>query len=301
MNPDSWTISRLLEVTVEYLKKKDVENPRLSAEILLAHQLHVNRLRLYLDYDQPLNEAEIAGYRSLIRRRLKREPIQYITGIQEFWSLELEVNRHVLIPRPESELLVEQAISLCNGLEGSPQIPNPGILDLGTGSGALAISLAGELKKACIWASDISSEALDQALLNAKKHGVEDRVRFILGNLWEPFNHGELTFDIVVSNPPYIASEEYETLPPEIRDHEPKVALDGREGGMFFIERIIERAPDYLHPGGWIILEMDPRQIGRAIRLIDECRCYGERKCIRDYGHHERVVVAQRVPGKIGL
>ena len=301
MNPDSWTISRLLEVTVEYLKKKDIENPRLSAEILLAHQLHVNRLRLYLDYDQPLNEAEIAGYRSLIRRRLKKEPIQYITGIQEFWSLELEVNRHVLIPRPESELLVEQAVSLCNGLEGSPQITNPGILDLGTGSGALAISLAGELKKACIWASDISSEALDQALLNAKKHGVEDRVRFILGNLWEPFNHGELTFDIVVSNPPYIASEDYETLPPEIRDHEPKVALDGREGGMFFIERIIERAPDYLHPGGWIILEMDPRQIGRAIRLIDECRCYGERKCIRDYGHHERVVVAQRVPGKIGL
>jgi release factor glutamine methyltransferase len=293
MNQKTWTIKTLLETTTDYLNKKAIESPRLTAEILLAHQLEIDRVKLYLDFDRPLNDREVSGYRSLIRRRLNREPIQYITGVQEFWSMEFTVNPKVLIPRPESELLVEQVISLYK-----EQKPADGqsirVLDLGTGSGVLAIALARELEDACIWASDISQEAIDRAILNARRHGVEDRIQFVVGDLLQPFMDLEFTFDVIVSNPPYIASEEFDILPPEIRDHEPRVALDGRKEGMFFIEKIIREGSNKLNPGGWLLLEMDSGQITKALNLIEKADAYGEKKCIRDYGHHYRVVMAQK-------
>lgn len=294
MNPKSWAIKELLEVTTDYLRKKEIDNPRLSAEILLAHQLNINRVKLYLAFDQPLNDSEIAGYRSLIRRRLKREPIQYITGIQEFWSMEFLVGPQVLIPRPESELLVEQVISLYRKEKRLSGIPNPRILDLGTGSGALAISLAREIEEAYIWASEISEEALNQARFNSRRLGMEDRIQFILGDMFQPFKDQGLTFDIIISNPPYIASEDFDFLPSEIRDYEPRLALDGHEGGMFFFEKIIREGADYLNPGGWMLLEMDPGQIKKALKLIEEGNKYGEKKCIRDYSNHYRAVMAQK-------
>jgi release factor glutamine methyltransferase len=293
MGPKSWTIKKLLKVTADYLKKKEIDSPRLSAEILLAHQLKTTRVELYLHFDQPLNDDEIAGYRSLIRRRLGREPIQYITGSQEFWSMDFIVGPQVLIPRPESEILVEQVVSLYKE-KRMPGNRSPRILDLGTGCGPLAISLARELEEASLWASDISEEALDFARLNAKRHGVENRVEFMLGDLWQPFVNLGLTFDAILSNPPYIVPEVLVSLSPEVRDHEPRLALDGRDEGMYYIEKIIKDGAGYLNPDGWILLEMDPEQTPKALGLIEESGRYGGKKRVKDYGHHYRAVMAQK-------
>jgi release factor glutamine methyltransferase len=293
MHRKSWTIKELLLVTSDFLKKKGIDSPRLTSEILLAHQLNIDRVTLYLNYDQPLNERELSGYRALIKRRLKREPLQYITGTQEFWSLEFVVNPHALIPRPETELLVELAIERLKAL---PELENhlPNIVDLGTGCGAIAISLAKEIGKTKIWATDISSDALKLARLNAKKHGVADNITFLLGNLWEPLMDLGVTFDIVLSNPPYIAPEEFDNLSPEVRDYEPRLALDGREEGMHFIEKIISEAPAFMNPGGWIMLEMAPGQTEKALRLIGKIKGYSEKSRIKDYSHLYRVVMAQK-------
>lgn len=293
MSPKTWTIKNLLKVTTGYLQEKQIENPRMTAEVLLAHQLNIDRVTLYINFDQPLNESEISGYRSLIKRRIQREPLQYITGVQEFWSLDFIVNPQVLIPRPESELLVELAINQLkppNAFENHP----PKILDLGTGCGALAISLAKEVQEAKIWATDISSGALKLANLNAKKHGVADRIKFKHGDLWNPLINQEITFDIIISNPPYIACEEYNDLPPEIRDYEPRSALDGKGDGMYYIEKILKGGLHFLNTGGLILLEMAPDQTNEALSLIGQIKGYGESSRIKDYSHRYRVVMAQR-------
>ena len=291
MAPKTWTVIELITVTSDYLKNKEIDSPRLTAEILLAHQLKITRIKLYLNYDQPLDDKEISGYRSLIRRRVNREPFQHITGTQEFWSMDFTVGPQVLIPRSESELLVEQVTSLVKGNELRIK-GGTNILDLGTG--VLSVSLARELEDAILWASDISEEALEIARLNAKNHGVDERIHFRLGDLWEPFVGQGLTFDIIVTNPPYIASEAFDTLSPEVRDHEPRVALDGGEGGMLYIERIIRDGTEYLKPGGWLLIEMDPGQTTEALSLMDENGQYGEKRQIRDYAHQYRVVVAKK-------
>jgi release factor glutamine methyltransferase len=293
MVPDRWTIKELLNVTTEYLKNKGIDSPRLTAEILLAHQLHRTRVKLYLNFDQPLSDREISGYRDLIRRRVDPEPLQYITGIQEFWSMNFVVGPQVLVPRPESELLVEQTLSIFKG-QNPAGAGHPRILDLGTGSGALAVSIARELEGAALWASDISEDALVIARLNARNHGVAERIEFRVGDLWEPFMEEDLMFDGIVSNPPYITSEAFDTLPPEVRDYEPRVALDGGERGMLYIEKIIRTGPDYLNPGGWLLLEMDPEQTPKALSLIDETGRYGSKRQVKDYSNRYRVVAAQK-------
>jgi release factor glutamine methyltransferase len=294
VSPKRWTIKELLEVTTGYLGKKQIESPRLSAEILLAHQLNVDRVKLYLRFDQPLHDKEVAGYRSLIKRRLTREPLQYITGVQEFWSLDFTVGPSVMVPRPETELLVEHALALCHGnrwVEGSCAK----ILDLGTGCGALAIAIAREVEEVAVWASDISPEALDIARGNAKRHGVAERIEFVLSDLWQGLSNQELTFDIIVSNPPYIRSEAIDSLPPEVRDYEPRQALDGGEEGMDYIRNIIQGAPKHLNPGGWILVEMDPEQTTKAFGLIEANSSYGEKVRLRDYSNYHRVVMAQKI------
>jgi release factor glutamine methyltransferase len=293
MGPNNWTIKDLLRVSTEYLKNKHFPSPRLDAELLLAHQLKLDRVSLYLRYDQPLKESEVSGFRSLIRRRLKHEPLQYITGVQEFWSLDFMVNPYVLIPRPESEVLVEEAIALIRGAFLPPNT-GPKILDLGCGSGALAVSLAKELSDVKIWVTDISEEALGVARQNADRHEVLERIQFRRGNLWQALTEEEGLFDIIVSNPPYVAIEEYDDLPPEVRDYEPRHALDGREKGLFYIEKIIREGPDYLEPGGWIILEMSPSQIEWAFGLFEQIGIYSALKRIKDYSHSYRVLAAQK-------
>ena len=286
-----WTIQELLKVSADYLRQKGVDNPRLGAEVLLARHLKVDRVRLYLEFEKPLQEEELAGYRSLIRRRAAREPLQYITGTQGFWSTELVVRPGVLIPRPETELLVEQTLEIVR--RDDSETVAPCILDLGTGSGALIVALGREIENARLFASDISPEALTVARENATRLGLSQRVEFLHGDLLEPVKEKGLRFHLIVTNPPYVASEEMATLMPEVR-HEPVLALDGGPGGMAYLERIIREAPDCLEPGGWLLIEMDPRQVAAALRLVDEGGRYGERRAVKDYSRRDRVIVARR-------
>ena len=287
----SWNIKELLEVTTDYLAKKEIESPRLSAESLLAHQLNIDRIKLYLRFDQPLHEQEVAGYRSLIKRRLRREPLQYITGVQEFWSLDFTVGPPVMVPRPETELLVEQVIALCRGnrlTEG----PCTRILDLGTGCGALAVAIARELEAVAVWASDVSQEALDIARGNARKHGVEERIEFIHSDMWQGLSNQELTFDIIVSNPPYINSEAIASLAPEVRDHEPRQALDGGEDGLNFYRRILLDVPKHLRMGGMLFMELGA---GQADDVKGICEHVGLDvvTVVSDLAGHGRILVAR--------
>jgi len=289
----AWTIRDLLKVTSDYLKHKDIEAPRLSAEVLLAHLLSVDRVQLYLRFDQPLKEEELAKYRALIKRRLNREPMQYITGSQEFWSLDFSVNPSVLIPRPETELLIETALTLYR--EGRiPNTDGPEVLDLCTGSGALAVALAREIPEATVWASDLSEDALVVAGDNAARHGVEDRVTFMAGDLCRPALARNLAFDLILSNPPYIRSGAFEHLSPEVGVYEPRSALDGGRDGMDYIASILRTAPDCLHPGGWILVEMDPDQTSEALRLIESTGQYGEWERVKDYSQRYRMVMARK-------
>ena len=291
----AWTIKTLLKASTDYLEKKGIESPRLTSEVLLAHQLGVDRVYLYINFDRPLSRMEISGYRALIKRRLRREPLQYITGVQEFWSLEFSVDKRVLIPRPETELLVEICLSrVQNRIWADGR--SPCILDLGTGSGILAICLAKEMPDARILATDVSRDALELARQNAEAHGVLGRIEFRQGDLWEPLRDQGILFDMILSNPPYVASEDYNQLPPEVRDHEPKKALDGDRGGMKYLEQIIAGSVEFLEPGGWVMLEMAPDQTPKALSMIDGIEGYGEKLRIKDYTHRYRVVAVQRQP-----
>jgi len=290
---EPWRIKDLLQVTARYLEEKGIEAPRLNAEVLLAHQLDLDRVALYLNFDQPLTEEELAGYRSLIKRRVAREPLQYITGIQEFWSLQMSVCPHVLIPRPETEILVDQVIHLAKDLEREKD-KGVHMVELGTGSGAVAIALARELPGATLLATDLSPAALQVALENAVTHGVSDRITFAEGDLWGPLEERGLKCDLVISNPPYVSKSEFAALPPEVRDHEPGQALDGGDEGMDFLERIIRGAPGFLNPGGWVALEMAPHQTRKALDLIDETGAYDHKDRIKDYSGRYRVVKARR-------
>jgi len=298
MSQKTWTIQEILNVTTEFLKQKGIESSRLCSEVLLSHQLKKSRVELYLEFDQPLSEHDVALYRALVRRRLKREPLQYITGHQEFWSLDFSVSPAVLVPRPETEILVEEALKLEQGnmLPGSAS-GQPTILDLGTGSGAIAVSLAKEIERAVLWASDISSEALAVARENAKHHNVSDRITFCHGDLWQALANSPVTFDMIISNPPYIPSETFHTLPPEVCSYEPRIALDGHEKGMHFIERIIKEGGTYLKPGGWLLIEMDPGQTEEALELIDATQSFCREERLMGYQKHYRMVKAQRKNG----
>ncbi|MBP1739011.1 MAG: prmC [Deltaproteobacteria bacterium] len=290
-----WTIGELLKVSANYLKQKGIDSPRLNAEILLAHQLHLTRVKLYLQYDQPLNEQEVEGYRALVRRRLSREPVQYITGTQEFWSMEFIVNPSVLIPRPETEVLLEQAV-LLRRENPSLQVERVNLLELGTGCGALAVALALEFEKALICATDLSEEALRVARRNAERLGVNDRIDFKCGNWFTPFAGKATQFDMILSNPPYIPTESFDTLSSEVRDHEPRSALDGGEQGMRDIAQILKEAANYLVPGGWILMEMDPDQTPKAVRIIEETGQLTEHRRIQDYSRRYRMVMARKTP-----
>ncbi|MBW1613758.1 MAG: peptide chain release factor N(5)-glutamine methyltransferase [Deltaproteobacteria bacterium] len=293
MTQKNWAIQGILNAATEFLRDNGIESPRLCAEVLLSHQLKKTRVELYLEFDQPLNPLEIAGYRSLIRRRLKREPLQYIIGHQEFWSLDFLVSPGVLIPRPETELLVEEALKLWKRNLFSDS-RHPKILDLGTGSGVIAISLAKEIQNATLWASDISFKALALAKDNAYHHNLNRRITFRQGDLWQPFSNSSVSFDLILSNPPYIPSEAFKALPPEVRCYEPQIALDGHENGMYFIKKIIEESEMYLKPGGWLLIEMDPNQTEIALHHIDSTQSFSYKERRMDYRKKYRLVMAKK-------
>lgn len=280
--PMSNTCLEILNQAVEKLRSEGIDRPRTNAELLLEAVLNVKKIDLYLNRDLILTPQQIEKYNQFIQERISGKPVQYIIGRTEFFGLEFEVNENVLIPRPETETLVEIVIAR---LRNSPQAK---IIDLGTGSGAIAISLAKNLKDSFIFATDISADALTVAKTNAKKHSVEKRIDFLCGDLFEPLKNKNLegSIDCVVSNPPYVSQDEFDQLPPEVKDHEPIVALKTDEEGTFFHKKIIEGSLDFLKKGGIIALEVGLGQASKVADLIRNHENFKDIEIKEDWGGH---------------
>lgn len=249
-----WTVLELLRWTTDYFDRSGIDSARLDAEVLLAHALETDRLRLYVDHEKPVQASERDRFRALVQRRVgERVPVSLLLGEREFWSLPFRVSSDVLTPRPETETLVEAALSKVADSESTPRI-----LDLGTGSGAIALSLASELPHAEITATDLSPAALQIASENADHLHTGERIRFLAGDLFEPV--ASERFDLIVSNPPYVGRDDAESLPPEL-SHEPEMALFAGADGLDVIRRLVAEAGDHLSPGGWLFIEHSPEQV----------------------------------------
>ncbi len=282
---NTWTLLKVLNWTKGYLAEKGVENARLEAEWLLCEALGLDRVGLYLNFDKPLTEGELATYRAMVARRAKREPLQYILGTQEFGGLEFVVTPDVLIPRHDTEVLVAEA------LRRAPA--DASILDIGLGSGCIAVALATALPGAAVCGVEQSPPALAVARGNAERNGVS--LEFVEGSLFEPL-HGR-RFDLIVSNPPYIPTGDLATLEPEVRDYEPPGALDGGADGLAFYRLIIPGAPGYLNPGGWLLVEIGIGQGGAVGELFARSGFTGVFTAT-DPGGIERVVGGQLPSGQ---
>lgn len=285
------TVLEVIQRSADYLARKGVESARLQAELLLAHVLHKPRLKLYLEFERVLDESELAALRELVRRRGAREPLQYLVGSVNFCGLELAVSPAVLIPRPETELLAERAWTFLAGRAGSPEA-SPAALDFGTGSGCLAISLAVHCPAARVWAVDLSPAALEVARANAARHGVEARIHFVQSDGFAALPAGE-RFDLIVANPPYIPTAEIARLQPEVRDHEPRAALDGGPDGTAVIRRLAAGSAAWLKPGGRLMFEVGDGQADAATALLTAAG-WGGVKVENDWTNRPRLLVAGR-------
>ena len=282
-----WTIIKLIRWATSYLKDHDIDSPRATGEILLAHTLKVKRIDLYLNYDQPLVAEELNTFKMLIKRRIRREPVAYILGSKEFWSMDFEITQDVLIPRPETECLVEVAL---NFLSKIPSSQSQCILDLGTGSGAIVLSLVSQQPRHAYFASDYSKKAAELASRNAARHDFSGRVHFFVGDWFTPLNQKKSGFDMIVSNPPYIPSQAIGKLQPEIHQFEPFAALDGDNDGLSCFRKIIGSAHHYLKPHGMLLLEIGHEQKDDVHRIVSDCDFYDDFNHSRDYSGCERVV-----------
>jgi release factor glutamine methyltransferase len=280
MSSETWTIRKVLTWTTQHFEKRQVDSPRLTAEVLLSHVLKTGRVRLYVDLDRPLSKDELATFRALIERRMAGEPTQYLTGVKEFYNRSFKVDARVLIPRPETELLVEAA------LHALPKDAPSRALDVCTGSGCIAISLAAERPQASVLATDLSPEACALARENAEALGVGARVTVSQGDLFAPVPE-DARFQLVVSNPPYIASWEIPGLSVEVR-REPHLALDGGQDGLGVIRRVIEGARRYLLPGGLLAMEIGETQ-GTAVRELLQAAGYQDARVEKDLERRERL------------
>lgn len=280
--PETWTTLKVLNWTRDFLQGKGVENARLEAEWLLCAATGMDRVGLYLNFDKPLNEVELATYRSMVARRGRREPLQHILGTQEFCGLEFEVSPAVLIPRHDTETLVAEAV------KRNPYANR--VLDIGTGSGCIAVALAKQLPQAAVTAVDISLEALAVAGRNASRNAVT--IELVQGSLFEPVAGRK--FDLIVSNPPYIPTGDIAGLDPEVRDFDPVGALDGGMDGLDFYRRLIPSALPHLAPGGWLLVEVGIGQAADVAALFRGAGGYGEAVSSQDPGGIDRVVGASR-------
>jgi release factor glutamine methyltransferase len=300
-----------IQKSADFLTKKGVESPRLHAELLLAHLLKLPRMKLYLNFERALTDSETDNLRELVRRRGQREPLQHIVGSTSFCGLEIAVNRHVLVPRPETELLAEEAWKFLSGRnphphplshlmgEGGRKPDEVSALDFGTGSGCIAIALARHCPGAKIYALDVSEDALKTAVENAKLNQVADRIQFLLGDGFSALGRvqdgappAETVFDVIVSNPPYIASAEIDTLDPEVRDHDPRGALDGGTDGLDFYRRLAAEGRRFLKPAGRVMVEFGDGQ-AEAIKKIFEAQNWVVEAILEDYTQRQRILVAR--------
>lgn len=254
---ERWTVLKILQWTADYFAGKGIDSPRLEAELLLAATLRMDRVGLYINFERPLDSRELADYREKVRRRGSREPGQYILGETEFWSLPFKISPAVLIPRADTEVLVEEALKRIKS--------QARVLDVGTGSGAIAVALAHELPEIKVTALDCSDAALEVARGNAELNNVSARVCFLEGDLRDlPAG----PFEAVISNPPYIPTGDWASLMPEVREHEPRLALDGGVDGLDAYRQLAAQANHVLVPGGWLLVEVGIKQAKDVVALF---------------------------------
>ncbi len=288
------TIHNILRWAIDILKNSNIESPNINAEILLAHVLSCDRIKLHANPDKIIDNGDIGKYKKLINRRADRVPLQYITGHVEFMSLDFVVDEHTLIPRPETEILVETVLNKIK--DRAPSDKTITIVDIGTGCGNIAISLAANLQNAQIYASDISRKTLAVAGTNVRRHRVTDRVHLLHGNLFESFD-GHLSkgnVDFVVSNPPYVSEADLNKLEPEIKDHEPLKALVGGKDGLCFYKCIIREAHEWLKPEGFLIMEVGETQAETITKLIETEGHFENIESTKDLQKIDRIVSARR-------
>jgi len=286
------TVLEIIQRSSEYLARKGVESPRLQIELLLAHLLQMPRLKLYLNFNHPLNQEQLDTLRQLVQRRGAREPLQQILGSACFCGLELIVTPEVLVPRPETELLAERAWEFLRQRAGENGSASLTVLDFGTGSGCLAVTLAAKVPQAQVHAVDISEAALNVARQNATRHGVAERIYFHVGDGLAALPSG-LQFELLVSNPPYIPTGEIINLEPEVRDHEPRAALDGGVDGLECYRRLALEAPPLLVPEGRLLLEFGDGQ-EEAIRAIFLRQSWSIDAVEADHSKQPRIIIAHR-------
>jgi release factor glutamine methyltransferase len=287
----SLTLRSVMIAASRWLSAAGIESARLDAELLLRHVLGIDQAEFYLRLDQAIAIDDERLAWELLQRRGRREPVAYITGHKEFWSLDFVVTPDALVPRPETELLVEAALERTR-----PPNLRLKILDIGTGSGAIAVCLAKELQQAQITAVDISSPALRIARANAERHGVADRIRFAQGDLFAPVAEERESFDLIVANPPYIRSGDLSALAPEIRDWEPITALDGGADGLDYYRRMAAGGARYLTAAGQMLLEIGDGMGEAVTQVFAATAGYEMSVVLRDYAGKERVMEARKRP-----
>ena len=288
---EPWTIKRLLDWTAEHFEKRDTDNPRLRAEVLLAEALDCPRIELYTQFATVPSGDSLKNFRSWVKRHAAGEPVAYLVGSKEFYSLKFSVDTNVLIPRPETEHVIIEAIEAVKSLGLSV----PRIADVGTGSGCIAVTLATQLPASQICAIDLSRAALDVAQRNANDHNVGANIQIIESDLFAEVPDQQ--FDLVVSNPPYIGTAEQNTLADSVRDFEPHVALFAGQEGMDVIRRLVASSVERLSENGYLIVEISPFILERCQALIRETSGLEWVKLVNDYSGHARVLVARRVTG----
>lgn len=283
----AWTVGKIIDWTAVHLKKHGSESPRLEAEILLAHARNCPRIQLYVQYNELLTAQERAVMRDLVKRRARAEPVAYLVGHREFFGLDFRVTPDVLVPRPETETLVLELITIAKGLA------SPRILDVGTGSGCIAVAATANLPAAQVTAIDNSPQALAVARENAARHGVIDRIRCIQSDLLDALAPEE-RFEFIASNPPYVAEGEMSTLPADVRLHEPHAALRAGPEGLDVIRRLIPASVPYLPSGGMLLIEMAPEQTTAISGLLSATGAFEAARVLKDAAGDDRVIAARR-------
>lgn len=286
-----WTIKKLLEWISDYFDKSGVDAPRLSAELLLCHVLKLERIQLYTLYDRVVQPDQLATLRALVKRGAGHEPVAYLVGRCEFYSLPLKITPDCLIPRPETEHLVERAINFLRP-RGEAQY----VLDLCTGSGCIAAAIAKNVKGVQVVATDISDDALKIAAENITRHKLDDTVQLLCGDLFDPIIAGldAAKFDLIVSNPPYVSEPEYEKLDKNVKNYEPKLALYAGIEGLDVYERILEKVDDFLKPDGALMMEIGYAQGPAIQRMLEETGLFQDIRIEKDFANNDRIAIAKK-------
>jgi len=287
-----WTIQKLLNWTTEYLTEKSIDSPRLSAELLISYVAGLKRIELYTQFDKQVPQQQLDQLHDLVKRAGLHEPVAYLTGKTEFYSLELDITSDCLIPRPETELLVQRAIEFLRTRSGIQYI-----CDLCTGSGCIAVAIAKNFPDARVTATDISSVALDVAALNVEKHQLEEQIKLLCGDLFEPVIQqlDVSQFDLIVCNPPYVSTTEYKKLEKNIKDYEPRIALFAGDDGLDIYRRIIEKADQFLKPDAVLMLEIGYAQGFAVMELLKQTGAFTEINIEKDLHDNDRVVTTRKI------